>query len=52
MRALIKKGIAAQPSDAADGLAEEEKKSTVGSANTVDKNLPKHVNGKPQMSRT
>ena len=48
MRALITKGGAAQPSNAAEGLADEEKKSTVVSANTVDKNLPKHVNGKSQ----
>ena len=48
MRALITKGGAAQPSDAADGLAEEEKKSTEVSANTVDKDLPIHVNGKSQ----
>ena len=48
MRALITKGGATQPSDAADGLAEEEKKSTVVSANTVDKDLPKHVKAKSQ----
>ncbi len=48
MRALIAKGGAAQPSDAADGLAEKEKKSTAVSATTVDKDLPKHGNGKPQ----
>ena len=48
MRALITKGGAAQPSNAADGLAEEEKKSTVVSASMVDKDLPKHANGKPQ----
>ena len=48
MSALITKGGATQPSNAADGLAEEEKKSTVVSASTVDKDLPKHVNGKPQ----
>ena len=48
MRALITKGGAASPDNAADGLAEEEKKSTVVSTSAVGKNLPKHVNGKPQ----
>ena len=48
MRALITKGGAASPDNAADGLAEEEKKPTAVSASTVVKDLPKHVNGKPQ----
>ena len=48
MRALITKRGAASPDNAAEGLADEEKKATVVSANTVDKNLPKHVNGKSQ----
>ena len=51
MRALITKGGAASPDNAADGLAEEEKKSTVASASMVDKDLRKHVNGKPQNVR-
>ena len=48
MRALITKRGAASPDNAAEGLADEEKKSTVVSANTVDKNLYMHVNGKSQ----
>jgi len=48
MRALITKGGAAQPSDAADGLAEEEKSRSCSSPSMVVKNLPKHVNGKHQ----
>ena len=48
MRALITKGGAASPYNAAEGLADEERKSTAVSANTADKNLPKHVNGKSQ----
>jgi hypothetical protein len=51
MRALITKGGAAQPSDAADGLAEEEKMATAVSAAMVDKDLPRHVKGKPQKVR-
>ena len=48
MRALITKGGAAQPSNAVDGLAEEEKMAVVSSASMVDKDLRKHGNGKPQ----
>ena len=48
MRALITKGGAAQPSDAADGLAEEEKMAVASSASMVDKDLRKRINGKPQ----
>ena len=48
MRALITKGGAAQPSNAADGLVDEEKMAVAVSANTVDKDLPKHVKAKSQ----
>jgi len=48
MRALITKGGAAQPGNAADGLADEEKMAVAVSANTVDKDLPKHVKAKSQ----
>jgi hypothetical protein len=51
MRALITKGGAASPDNAADGLAEEEKKAVVSSASMVDKDLRKHINGKPQNVR-
>jgi hypothetical protein len=47
MRALITKGGAAQPSNAAEGLAEEEKMATAVSASMVNKDLTKHGNGKP-----
>ena len=47
MRALITKGGAASPDNAADGLADEEKKLTCMSPNIVDKDLRKHANGKP-----
>ncbi len=48
MRTLITKGGAAQPGNAADGLADEEKMAVAVSANTVDKDLPKHVKAKSQ----
>ena len=48
MRALITKRGAASTDNAAEGLADEEKKSTAVSASTVEKDVPKHVNGKPQ----
>ena len=48
MRALITKGGAAQPSNAADDLAEEEKVAVATSSSMVDKGMLKHVNGKPQ----
>ena len=48
MRALITKGGAAPPDNAAEGLADEEKKPAVVSANTVDKDLPKHVKATSQ----
>jgi len=48
MRALITKGGAASTDNVADGLAEEEKIAVASSASMVDKDLPKHVNGKPQ----
>ena len=48
MRALITKGGAASPDNAADGLAEEEKMAIASSSSMVDKGMPKHVNGKPQ----
>ena len=51
MRALITKGVAAQPSNAADGLADEEKMAVAVSATTVDKDLSKLLNGKPQKVR-
>ncbi len=47
MRALITKGGAAQPSDAADGL-EEEKIAVATSSSMVNKDLTKRGNGKPQ----
>ncbi len=48
MRALITKGGAAQPGDAADGLAEEEKVAVAASSSMVDKGMRKLPNGKPQ----
>ena len=48
MRALITKGGAASPDNAADGLAEEEKMAVASSASMVVKDLPKLLNGKLQ----
>ena len=48
MRALITKGGAAQPGDAADGLAEEEKVAVNSSFSMADKGMRKLPNGKPQ----
>ena len=48
MRALITKGGAASPDNAADGLAEEEKVAVASSFSMVDKGMRKLLNGKPQ----
>ena len=48
MRALITKGGAASPDNAADSLAEEEKMAVATSSSMVDKDLPKHVKEKPR----
>ena len=48
MRALITKGGAASPGNAADGLAEEEKVAVNSSFSMADKGMPKLPNGKPQ----
>ena len=48
MRALITKGGAASPDNAADGLAEEEKVAVASSSSMVDKGMRKLLNGKPQ----
>ena len=48
MRALITKGGAAQPDNAADGLAEKEKVAVASSFSMADKGMPKLPNGKPQ----
>ena len=48
MRALITKGVAASPDNAADGLAEKEKVAVASSVSMADKGMPKLPNGKPQ----
>ena len=48
MRALITKGGAAQPDNAADGLAEEEKLAVATSSSMVVKDLHGYANGKSQ----